>query len=63
MATLKTAQDLDRTNRMKDLAKGIKNPEELVERRQMENKKHVEQSVKERQKVSVFLLCVLCLLK
>jgi len=51
MATLKNAQDLDRSNRMKDLAKGIKDPEELQQHKRRENKKHVEQSVKERKKV------------
>lgn len=51
MATLKNAQDVDRTNRIKELAKEIKDQAELVEHRKMENKKHVEQSVKERQKV------------
>ena len=52
MVTLRNAQDLDRSNRMKDLAKGIKDPEELQQHKRRENKKHVEQSVKERQKVS-----------
>ncbi|XP_066916251.1 1-phosphatidylinositol 4,5-bisphosphate phosphodiesterase beta-4-like isoform X2 [Clytia hemisphaerica] len=51
MATLKNAQDLDRSNRMKDLSKGFKDPEELAQHRRRENKKHVEQSVKERQKL------------
>ena len=51
MTTLKNAQDLDRSNRMKDLSKGFKDPEELAQHRRRENKKHVEQSVKERQKV------------
>ena len=50
-ATLKNAQDLDRSNRMKDLAKGCKDPDELAQHRRRENKKHVEQSVEERQKV------------
>ena len=53
MTTLRNAQDLDRTNRMKDLAKDIKNPDELNQHKRRENKKHVEQSVKERQKVSL----------
>lgn len=51
MATLRSAQDVDRTNRLKELAKEIKDQAELVEHRKMENKKHVEQSVKERKKV------------
>ena len=51
--TLKNAQDLDRSNRMKDLAKGIKDPDELAQHRRRENKKHVEQSVDERQKVFI----------
>lgn len=51
MTTLKNAQDVDRVNRMKELSREIKDQTELVEHRKMENKKHVEHSVKERQKV------------
>ena len=66
MTTLKNAQDLDRSNRMKDLAKGIKDLDELAQHRRRENKKHVEQSVEERQKVEFIIhiakLRVACLL-
>ena len=59
MTTLKNAQDLDRSTRMKDLAKGFKDPDELAQHRRRENKKHVEQSVEERQKVKGF--CFQCI--
>lgn len=56
MTTLKNAQDLDRSNRMKDLSKGFKDPDELAQHRRRENKKHVEQSVEERQKVPEYFV-------
>ena len=61
MLTLKKDQDKFNRGELKDLSRKYKDKTELQKMKRVQNKKHIEQSVKERQKVSdttmLFLSC------